>query len=331
MERVEHLLSASSPPAPRRAGIDALYDAFASSLPPRLEDEARGLACTLGLAPSRAVPWSEVFGHEVTLGAPGLVAEAMPALPPRAVEGAALAHLLAVIEAFGTDRIEDGQVEATAALRELLAAVRRERDAALVRAGDDGSGGGAFAEAERETLRAIAAEVSDFKAGARVSFARYLAVSYGKQRVGLPASLSLGRAAGWEARRLAALRGALDGVWLGLQLHDDVVDWPDDFARAGAWAALLAGVPRPLEGGPPSPEDRRAVYDSGVLARMLRTSAQYFGASRRRASVLGAHRLASWAAAREEQVRALSEREAESPGFTARAQALSGWAREVLG
>jgi hypothetical protein len=121
---------------------------------------------------------------------------------------------------------------------------------------------------------------------------------------------------------VACLAGVLDGVTLGLQLHDDVIDWEDDLARGGAWAARLAGA---------SIDDVRVtVHRSGMLARMLAASARHFRAARRRASLLGARRLGQWAGAREAIVAELARREAASPGFTNRAHALSAWSNTVL-
>jgi hypothetical protein len=334
VERIEHVLT----DADRLAEplVDALFAAFVASLPADLADQARGLAVTLGLAPSRAVPWSQVFSHEITLGAPGLVAEAMPRLtaavtmgetpkPPAqpAVEDASLAHLLAILEAFATDRIEDGQTPETPGLSALLGRVREARDAALCRVA---GGAATYAVAQQETLAAIAAEQRIFRGGERIDFAGYLSVSHGKQRVGLPASLALARAAAWDERRARVLARLLDAVWLGLQLHDDVVDWEDDLARGGAWATSLAGA----GAGQDRAAVRQQVHASGVLARMLSASARCFRAARRRAGVLGARRLAEWARQRETITSDLARREAESPGYTHRAHALSAWAKTVL-
>ncbi len=60
--------------------------------------------------------------------------------------------------------------------------------------------------------------------------------------------------------------------------------WP----RGGAWAASLAGA---LRDAPPAATKAR-VLASGVLARMLASSARRFRAARRRGALLGAHRLA---------------------------------------
>ena len=107
--------------------VDELYAAFAASLPRALAKEALDLSLTLQLAPSRGVPWSRVFGHEVTLAAPALVAEAMPYVSPELVRDAVMAQAFAVIEAFGTDRIEDRQIEPSEALVDVLTRIRTAR------------------------------------------------------------------------------------------------------------------------------------------------------------------------------------------------------------
>jgi hypothetical protein len=340
MERVEHVLSIEAEVS-ALTRIDPLYAAFVATLPEALAGAARGLAVTLGLSPSRDVPWSGVFSHEITLGAPLLVAEALPELPAALVDDATLAHLLAVVEAFGTDRLEDGQVTATPALLDLLAHVRRARDAALSRVvaassrhGHERPSEHAFQRADGETLAAISAERALIGNGEAVTFRRYLSISHGKQRVGLPASLALARAAGWDDRRTRVLGRLLDAVALGLQLHDDVIDWEDDLARGGAWAASLAALV-------PSRADAEAretmpvsirllVQQSGVLGRMLAAAQRSFRAARRRAEVLGAGRLARWAGEREALTGDLARHEADTPGFANRAHALSAWARTVL-
>jgi hypothetical protein len=316
------------------ARVDELWAGFVTTLPPPLAYEALGLAHTLGLCPSRDVPWSEVFGHEVTLGAPGMIAEAMPDVPRGLVEDAVLAHLLAIIEAFGTDRIQDGQVTASPALEAVLAHARRARDEAVARVAGDASGGLGYAQAERETLAAITAERGILGGGEAIPFARYLAVAYDKQRLGLPASLALAQAAGWDERRKRCLARMLDAVWVALQLHDDVIDWEEDLSRGGAWATALAAHVPPVT---PSRDrrtmpvsTRRLVHQSSALARMLGASARRFRAARRRAEILGVARLAAWAREREEVVGDLARHEAETPGYANRAHALSMWARSVL-
>lgn len=320
-----------------RPAIDALYADFVATLPAALARPAALLAVTLGLAPSPDVPWSEVFAHEVTLGAPRLVAEAMPETPGAVVRDAALAHLLAIVEAFGTDRLEDGQVEATAELAALLAHARRARDDALARVTPEVS----YEPAERETLAAVRAEQAVLRGGGGVPFPRYLAIVHGKQRLGLPASMGLARAAGWDMPRTRSLARLLDAVSEALQIHDDVIDWEEDLGRGGAWAASLAAsvVPSVVVRDPHVPRKdretvpdstRKRVHQSGMLARMLSTSARRFHAAHLRAEALGASRLAIWAHDREATMRDLARREAESPGFTNRAHALSTWARTVL-
>src|SRR5439155_21039788 len=118
--------------------VDELYEVFVDTLSGSLADAARTLAFTLCLAPTPKIPWSRVFGHEVTLAAPALVAEAMPHVPQSVRRDAILAHMLAVIEAFGTDRVEDGQVQPTPELTGVLEEARYARDRALGRVAGGG-------------------------------------------------------------------------------------------------------------------------------------------------------------------------------------------------
>src|SRR5262245_26436344 len=104
--------------------VDGLFAEFCNSLTGTLREDARRLSFTLGLAPEPLVPWSQVFAHEVTLAAPWMLAEAMPLLPEDALQHALFAHVLAVIDAMGMDRIADGQVKATPALRRVLSEAR---------------------------------------------------------------------------------------------------------------------------------------------------------------------------------------------------------------
>jgi len=302
--------------------IDPLYDAFVRSLTGSLSEGARALAVTLRLAPERGIPWSLVFSHEVTLGAPALVAEALPGIERTRVEAAVSAHMLAVIEAFGTDRVADHQVPASPDLDALLQAIREARDASLVRVGRPAS----YEEADRTTRDAIAREAEILSVRREVGFDEYETVSLGKQAVGFPASLALASAAGADVARLRTLSDVLAGVWLGLQLADDVNDWEDDAARTGAWAIVLSGTDRSQAPA----HIRRSVLASGVLAKMLARSHGHFRAAEQGAESLGAIRLARWAGERATDVWKLVEAEREAPGYVARRQSLGAWAAEVL-
>lgn len=306
--------------------VDELYAGFVATLPAHLRVHGRALAHQLRLAPSPDVPWSQVFGHEVTLAAPALFAEAMPGVSPRAVREAVMAQSLAAIEAFGTDRIEDAQVAATPELVLVLEYVRRARDASLLRV----CPGVADPEIDfqrmgAKTLAAIREERTVYQEGAPVTFAHYERTSLGKQSVGFPASLALAHAAGWDASKRIAASEALGSIWLGLQLPDDVHDWEDDQSRGGAWAVVVAGA-RPELG-----DMRKQVFASGVLPKLLARGRWHFGNVRRLATALGAPRLAAWGAAQEARVGSLLENERKSAGYTARHHALIAWAREVLG
>jgi len=162
-----------------------------------------------------------------------------------------------------------------------------------------------------------------------VSFNRYLEISLGKQQLGIPASIALAYAAGWDERKRRAVARMLVGVWLGLQLHDDVVDWQDDLRNGGAWALAIArGIGLQEDTQPVT--HRRIVEGSGALVRMLVASSRYFADARRLARIVGTRELESWAVMREAQVRELSMREASSPGFTVRAHKLAPWAKVIF-
>ena len=317
--------------------VDELYEVFVGMVYGPLVDTARSLAFTLGLASARDVPWSRVFGNEITLAAPALLVEAMPAVPEVCTRDATFAHMLAVIEAFASDRIADRQIRGTAPLMALLRQMRAARDRAMARVVSATSGASDpsidFGLSDEKTRYAILSEHEILREGKPVTFATYETVSLGKQSPGFPAPLAVAFAAGWDARRRTALYQLLASVWLGLQMHDDVVDWEDDFARGGAWAVALAkGRPeaRPVTREPAVVSTRLRVLASGVLEHMLARSRGHFRAARLRARLLGARRLELWATQREAKVGALVTAERSSPGYAVRAHALAPWAGEVL-
>src|SRR5262249_42527663 len=154
----------------------------------------------------------------------------IPEIAPEATERAILAHMLSVIEAFGTDRIADNQVMDKPELRRVLALLRAARDEALF--GIGGAHAVQFAQrADRQTNDAIATERDLLAHGRAVTFETYEAVSAGKQSVGFPACIALAQSAGFEGAKLETVSSTLMGVWLGLQFQDDVVDWEDDVAH----------------------------------------------------------------------------------------------------
>ena len=165
--------------------IDELYAAFATRLGEPLARVARDLPRALALSPEIDSPWSRVFSHEVTLGAPALFAEAMPRLSNTAVREATLAHLLAVVHAFGTDRIEDEQIEATPSVRMVLDRARIERDRAMVRLfGEQPPPDADFGAVDAMTLRAIRRERALLMSGRPADIAMYERASLGKQCAG---------------------------------------------------------------------------------------------------------------------------------------------------
>jgi hypothetical protein len=315
--------------------VDELYRAFADRLAEPLRAHARGLSRALKLAPDTDAAWSRVFAHEVTLGAPALIAYALPGASGAMVRDAVLAHMLAVIDAFAIDRIEDEQVEASAALLAVLGQLRRERDRAMSRlCGGEAPRDLDFALAEARTIRAIRRERTIVLSARAVDLEAYERASLDKQSVGWLASIALARATGEGERRCRAVGATLQSVALALQTYDDVVDWEDDLERGGAWAVCLMkglrpppSARRPLADGS---QTRTQVLHSGVLRTMLGRATAHIRAARMRASALGATRLAAWAAVRESRFQALVAAERRSAGYAVRAHALAPWANEVL-
>jgi hypothetical protein len=307
---------------------DLIYEAFCHTLPFGLQRQARELPFHLRLAPDRRSRWSDVFTHEVTLAAPAMFTEAMAAIHPTAVRSAVLAHMLAVIHAFGVDRIQDGQVPSTPELVDILEHARQSRDLAIRQVGPLPSGEAIeFAPADREVVWALQQEREAIAEGS-LEFGRYKAISLRKQAVGLPASLALARAALWGPAQCRAVARTLGSIALWLQMYDDVVDWEDDLRRGGAWPVMLAmdGADRPSGKRPTEPgQVRQMVLGSGVMARMLAGAYRQFHGAGLRAQALGARQLARWARGREEQCRLLAEKEVSSAGYAVRAYSLAPW------
>ena len=317
-----------------RQELDELYAAFCETLPQPLRVGARELPYRLGMAISPDVPWSQVLGHEVTFAAPALFAEAMPQIAPAKVRDAVLAHSLAVIDGFGTDRIEDRQIPVSAEICDILAEIRRARDRALTRvAGPAGNQGLDFAQAQREMLDAIHDEHRIMAEHQSVDFAHYERLARGKTAIGLPASIALARSAGWSASECGAIAKTLSSVWLGMQYHDDVIDWEDDFKRDSAWAIVLAGHVSSAELAPGMTDYdsmRKLVFESGILARMLERSFRHFRAARKRAEALGTRELAGWARTKENYAMLLAQEERRNSGYAVRLHALGPWVLQVL-
>jgi hypothetical protein len=316
--------------------IDPLYDGFVNTLPAELCALAIDLPYVLGLAPAKGVRWSEVFSHEVTLEAPALVAEAFPRAPPELVRRAVLGHALSVIEAFGTDRILDGQVASSPELLAVLEHLRAARNAVLEQVWP-GSADDAC-EADRKTREAIREEHSLLSQLGAATFDEYRRISLGKQAIGFTASVALARATGATESQILEAKGALSGVWLGLQFEDDAGDWEDDWKRGqGAWAVSLArrrleAVKEQRSDERPTEPDliRRRVFSMRVLYLMLRGARHQYRAAMRYSRVLGAKRLETWAQGKTDRLSELLPLEERHAGYVVRARKLSAWAAEVL-
>jgi hypothetical protein len=315
--------------------VDELYRAFVGGLGNALAARARNLPQVLRLTTGFESPWSQVFAHEVTLGAPALLAEAIPLATASQVRDAVLAHMLAVIEAFGVDRIEDEQIEASAPVLAVLGHAKFVRDGAMARLCHgpippelD------FAGASALVLRAIRRERSALLSARPVDIAAYERASHDKQCIAWLATQALAQAAGCDGRRTAAVKATLQSVAAALQAYDDVVDWEEDVERGGSWAICLMKAQRreaiPREGAPESSRIRGELLRSGVLGLLLERAVYHIRAARRRATALGAARLAAWAASREARFEGLVQAERRSAGYAVRAHALAAWAGEVL-
>jgi hypothetical protein len=312
--------------------VDAIWTGFCSTLPNELQAEAGTLARAVGLVPVADIPWSNVFKNEVTLAAPALFAEAMPLATPAMVRLATAAHMLAVIDAFAVDRLLDRQATPTPSLQRLLDHVRAARDGAIRELGETGSS--PYVDAEYDAICAINTERMLLQKTVGLSFSDYSRLSLAKQAVAFPASLALARAAGWGARHQRAVQQVLRGIVLGLQFHDDVVDWEDDWQHGGAWAvSLCRGRSRlgPIAPGIDLDRLRIQVHASGVLATMMNLARLRYREAHRLATRLGALRLSTWAAEQEASAADLTERENTSAGYAVRAHQLSSWAMEVFG
>ncbi len=299
--------------------VDDLYEGFADRIGGSLSAGARDLPRALRLA-HQPVPWSRVFSHEIMLGAPALLAESMGGVPTSVTRDAVLAHLLAVIDAFGTARIEDERIEASPRVFAVLGHVRRERDRAMVRllsrttlADTD------FRAADMMTIRAVRRERSLLKSTYPVDLDLYERTLLEKRCSGVISSLTLARIAGLGTRRCRAVRATLESISVALQIYDHVVDWEADLHRGGAWTlCLMRGHRKHPASGIHSVRgniEPREVLESGVLEVMLARARTHMRAARRRARAIGARRLASWAASEETRLESLAEAEAQCAGY----------------
>jgi len=314
--------------------VDAIWDAFCGTLPLDLQSEARGLASRVGLVPIPGVPWSNIFKNEVTLAAPALFARAMPQVSHENLVRAVTAHMLAIVNAFATDRMLDGQAKSSPNLPRLLEHVRASRDRAMLDL--SGMENSPYLDAENSSLAAIHTERIVLEHCQGLSFDDYTQLSRGKQAVAFPASLALAAASGWDDRQVLAVERLLEGIVLGLQYHDDVVDWEDDWKAGRAWAVCLCRSVIGEDYVPPRklghPElIRKHVHQSGVLVTMLNMARRCFRHAAGLSAVLGVARLGTWAREQERNMAKLAAREADSAGYVVREHQLFNWAMEVLG
>jgi hypothetical protein len=318
------------------ASIDALYAGFADELPIELRALALALPHVLGLAPTAGHTWSQVFSQRITLQAPQFFADALQQVGAEVTRDAVFAHALAVIEAFGTDRIADGQTRRSPELLRLLEELRNARNTLLDRVFPGASAQATAADGEaREAIREERSLL--IRLGA-ATFEEYRRISLGKQAVGFSASVALAKRAGATAQTVELVKRALAGVWLGLQFEDDAVDWEDDWRQGqGAWAVSLARRRLETEKQQQSNERatepdliRRRVFGTRVLYLMLKSSRHQYRTARRYARLLGAEGLARWADRCTTQLDRMLPMENRFAGYVVRAHKLAPWAAEVL-
>jgi hypothetical protein len=313
-----------------QAVVDGCWEDFVASLPEDARDEARRLPLTLRLTP-RPLPWSRIFHQEVTLALPFTLAEGLPGVSPAAVRTAVTAHMLGIVAAFGADRIDDGQIEATPALARTLDLVRAARDAAVASFGVHGSGPlYDYRASDVATAAGNRVEQAFLAEHASASFATYDRLSRAKQFLVFPAAMTFARAAGLDGAALVLVESMCLAMAMGLQLRDDATDWEDDHAEDRSWAVRLL---RHAEGGGASACDvdslRARMAGAGVVVALLDGAARHFETARTAARALEADRIAAWADKQATLTRELYRGEREAPGHIvrweiARKQARSG-------
>jgi hypothetical protein len=299
--------------------VDGCWEAFVASLPEAVQADARRLPLTLRLTP-KPLPWSRIFHQEVTLALPFTLAEALPAASPPSVRTAVTAHMLGIVAAFGADRIDDGQVEATPDLVRVLDEVRRARDAAIDSFGVGGAGPTYdYRAADLATAKANHTEQAFLAEHSSASSETYEQLSRGKQYLVFPAAMTFCRATGLDAAGLENVETMCLAMAMGLQLRDDATDWEDDHAEGRAWAVRLM---RHVECEGVQLRDieslRLRLSDAGVVVGLLSGAVQHFEAASAAARAIEAHRVASWCDKQANLTRELAARESEAPGHIVR-------------
>jgi hypothetical protein len=171
-----------------------------------------------------------------------------------------------------------------------------------------------FASATEQLRRAVVHEREVLEGRRAPSWALYREVSSKKQALSFPASVVAARAAGWTAEDEQLVHDVVEGVALGLQYRDDVVDWMEDHERGASWAVALSARSRA--------EDvttlAEVLHDRRILVRMLEMSRDEFMRASGAAAALGATQVARWAAGQAELTDYLARDERSDPGATVR-------------
>jgi hypothetical protein len=170
-----------------------------------------------------------------------------------------------------------------------------------------------FAWATEELRRAVVHEREVLEGRRAPSWALYREVSSKKQALAFPASVVAARA-GWTGEDEQLVYDVVEGVALGLQYRDDVVDWMADHERGASWAVALSARSRA--------EDvttlAEVLHDRRILVRMLEMSRDELMRASVAAAALGATQVARWAAGQAELTDYLARDERSDPGATVR-------------
>jgi hypothetical protein len=296
--------------------LDELYESFLQSLPPAPGALGRALPHTLRLSASPEAPWRQAFREPVVPGLPLYLAEGLTGAFPSAVRDAATAHLLGVVAALVTRRLEEGAVQASPELEALRDALRTARDAALERLGAQLPRGVQtdYLLAEQDAAAALAEARELLRQRTPMSVERYERLLLRTQAALFPAPLALASVAGCSEARKRVIQQAVAGLALCFQVRDDALDWEENEARGAAWAVNLMRhhVGGAVPGHPT--EVRRLVQGCGVLVRLLERARENFAEVKRAAGWVGARNLERWAAEEERSANMLARTEARSPG-----------------
>ena len=269
------------------------------------QSSSENLRRSVGLR-SADVTWPRSFAPLVSLYAL-LQAEPFLARLPVAARQACLPHLLLLVHTFVEDRHLDGQRPATRG--ELLFSKQLFCDGqSLLRAvADDASWAQTCIDRAAETYGR--SELFSFRTNGSVEdWQNVRAAVAGRAKLaGLTAECLL-RLAGASDDQLAAANAAFDGLVVGLQWEDDLVDWRDDVATHSD-NLLLWRLGQATGEVPATPEEVARAFDAnGITTQAIAAARVEWTAAAALQRDLGATQLAGLIEDRIARLEALGER-----------------------